>query len=45
MERNYYRAEDESREPLFRSDLEDRQEAPSYEPIRPEGGMWRAAKR
>jgi len=45
MERNYYRGGDESRERLFRSDLEDRPETPSYEPIRPEGGMWRATKR
>ena len=42
-----YRGEDESRnqEPLFRSDLENRPEAPSYEPIRPEGGLWSAAKK
>ena len=30
---------------MFRSDLEDRPEAPSYEPIRPEGGLWRMVKR
>jgi Zn-dependent protease len=47
MERYSYRAEDESRnqEPFFRSDVENRPEAPSYEPIRPEGGLWRMAKR
>ncbi|CAA9441183.1 MAG: hypothetical protein AVDCRST_MAG78-2453 [uncultured Rubrobacteraceae bacterium] len=47
MERYSYRGEDESRnqDPLFRSDLEDRPEAPRYEPVRPEGGMWRMVKR
>jgi len=47
MERHSYRGEDESgnQEPVFRSDLEDRPEAPSYEPIRPEGGLWRMVKR
>jgi len=47
MERYSYRGEDESRnqEPFFRSDLENRPEAPSYEPIRPEGGLWRMVKR
>jgi Zn-dependent protease len=47
MEPLSYRGEDESRnqEPLFRSDLENRPEAPSYEPIRPEGGLWSAAKK
>jgi len=47
MERYSYRGEDESRnqEPVFGSDLENRPEAPSYEPIRPEGGLWRMVKR
>ena len=47
MERYSYRGDDESRnqDPLFRSDLENRQEVPSYEPIRPEGGMWSMVKR
>ena len=47
MERYSYRGEDEARnqEPLFRSDLEDRPEAPRYEPIRPEGGLWSTVKR
>ncbi len=47
MERYSSRGEDESRnqEPVFRSDLENRSEAPSYEPIRPEGGLWRMVKR
>ena len=47
MEPLSYRGEDESRnqEPLFRSDLENRPEAPSYEPIRPEGGLWSATKK
>ena len=47
MERYSYRGEDESRnqEPFFRSDVENRPEAPSYKPIRPEGGLWRMAKR
>ena len=30
---------------MFRSDLKDREEPRGYEPIRPEGGMWRLAKR
>src|ERR687894_577661 len=47
MEPLSYRGEDESRnqEPLFRSDLENRPGAPVYEPIRPEGGLWSAAKK
>jgi Zn-dependent protease len=47
MERYSYRGEDESRnqEPVFRSELENRSEAPGYEPIRPEGGLWRMVKR
>ncbi|CAA9457876.1 MAG: Membrane metalloprotease [uncultured Rubrobacteraceae bacterium] len=36
---------DEAREPLFRSDVETRTDAPRYEPIRPEGGLWRTTKR
>ena len=32
-------------EPLFRSDTEHRPEAPKYEPIRPEGGLWSLLKR
>ena len=30
---------------MFRSDTEARPEAPRYEPIRPEGGLWRLIKR
>lgn len=30
---------------MFRSDLKDREELRAYEPVRPEGGMWRLAKR
>jgi Zn-dependent protease len=30
---------------MFRSDTEARPEAPRYEPIRPEGGLWRLLKR
>jgi Zn-dependent protease len=30
---------------MFRSDTEARPEAPQYEPIRPEGGLWRLLKR
>jgi Zn-dependent protease len=30
---------------MFRSDLEDRPEQQSYEPIRPEGGLWSMVKR
>ncbi len=32
-------------EPVFRSDLTERTEAPRYDPVRPEGGMWRTIKR
>jgi Zn-dependent protease len=47
MNRYYYRDEEEARnqEPIFRSDLEERPEPPSYEPIRPEGGLWSTVKR
>jgi Zn-dependent protease len=47
MERYSHRGGDESRnpEPLFRSDIEDRPEAPGYEPIRPEGGLWSMVRR
>jgi Zn-dependent protease len=46
MDRYSYRNEEEAREPLFRSDLENRsEEQPSYEPIRPEGGLWSVIKR
>jgi Zn-dependent protease len=30
---------------MFRSDLEDRPEQQSYEPVRPEGGLWSMVKR
>ena len=30
---------------MFRSDAEPRAEVPAYEPIRPEGGLWRLLKR
>src|SRR4051794_6354404 len=46
MDRYSYRNEEEAREPLFRSDLENRpEEPPRYEPIRPEGGLWSIIKR
>lgn len=45
MERYPYGDEAREREPLFRSDLETHTEVPSYEPIRPEGGLWRTVKR
>ena len=47
MDRYYYRGEDEARdqEPIFRSDLEERPEAPKYEPIRPQGAAWSTIKR
>ena len=53
MDRYSYRGKDENRgedetpnrEPLFRSDLEDRPEPPMYEPTRPVGGMWRMVRR
>jgi Zn-dependent protease len=45
MDRYSQRDEGEAREPLFRSDLEEHSESPRYEPIRPEGGLWRMAKR
>jgi Zn-dependent protease len=47
MDRHYYRGEgeDRDREPLFRSDLEERPEPPRYEPIRPQGAVWSTIKR
>ena len=47
MDRYHYRDEDETRtrEPFFRSDLEDRPEPPRYEPVRPESGVWSVVKR
>jgi len=36
---------DESREPIFRSDLEGPRPQPTYEPLRPEGGLWSLIKR
>ena len=45
MEPSPYREGDEPREPLFRSDLEERPPEPRYEPLRPEGGPWTLLKR
>lgn len=45
MDRYSYRGEDEAREPLFRSELEEHSEPPRYEPIRPEHGLWSIVKR
>ena len=47
MDHYRYRDEDgaQERESLFRSDLEERPETPTYEPIRPEGGLWSIVKR
>ena len=45
MERYPYGDEARDREPLFRSDVETRTDTPRYEPIRPEGGLWRTVKR
>src|SRR5215203_5438572 len=36
---------DETREPIFRSDLEGPRQEPTYEPLRPEGGPWSVIKR
>src|SRR5215211_6305784 len=36
---------DERREPIFRSDLEGPRQEPTYEPLRPEGGLWSVIKR
>jgi Zn-dependent protease len=36
---------DESREPIFRSDLEGPRPEPTYEPLKPEGGPWSVIKR
>ncbi len=36
---------DETREPVFRSDLEGPRPEPTYEPLRPEGGAWSVIKR
>ena len=48
MDRHTFSGDDErarNEGPLFRSDLQERPEAPTYEPIRPEGGAWRTVKR
>lgn len=45
MERYSSPGGDQSQEPIFRSDLEDRPAEPRYEPIRPEGGLWSLAKK
>src|ERR671916_2428319 len=45
VERYSYRGEDEARDPIFRSDLEERPEPPRYEPLRPGGGLWSVVKR
>src|SRR5215203_5532423 len=45
VERHSYRGEDDARDPIFRSDLEERHEPPRYEPLRPEGGLWSVVKR
>ena len=45
MNRYDYRDEHEDQEPVFRSDVEPRPEMPSYEPLRPEGGLWTLVKR
>jgi Zn-dependent protease len=36
---------EETREPIFRSDLEGPRPEPRYEPLRPEGGLWSVIKR
>jgi Zn-dependent protease len=36
---------DETRGPIFRSDLEGPRPQPTYEPLRPEGGPWSVVKR
>ena len=36
---------DETREPIFRSDLEGPRPEPRYEPLKPEGGLWSIIKR
>ena len=45
VDRYSYRGEDEARDPIFRSDLEERPEPPRYEPLRSEGGLWSVVKR
>ena len=45
VERYSYRGKDEARDPIFRSDLEERPEPPRYEPLRPGGGLWSVVKR
>lgn len=45
MDRYEYRDELEDREPIFRSDTEPGPAAPTYEPLRPENGLWSLVKR
>ena len=45
MNRYEYREEPESTEPIFRSDVEPRPAAPTYEPAQPQGGLWTLIRR
>ncbi|MBV9454898.1 MAG: site-2 protease family protein [Rubrobacter sp.] len=48
MEQYHYRGEGKPRNlenPFFRSDPKEHSEQPTYEPIRPDGGLWSAVKR
>ena len=42
---DYRSNSDEAKEPIFRSDLEGPRSQPTYEPLRPEGGLWSVIKR
>jgi len=42
---DYRSNSDEANEPIFRSDLEGPRPQPTYEPPRPEGGLWSVIKR
>ena len=45
MKRFDYLDEGDRERPVFRSDVEGRPEAPTYEPLRPQGGPWSVVKR
>ncbi len=42
---DYRSQSEESREPIFRSDVDGPRQQPNYEPHRPEGGLWSVIKR
>jgi Zn-dependent protease len=42
---DYRSNSDQAKEPVFRSDLDGPRPQPTYEPLKPEGGLWNVIKR